>query len=209
MVTAKLWAKNIAGPVFAIIGLILTILGQFSHDAPLAAKALAWGAWVTLGAAILMVFVAQFQAWEIERQKYEQEAAKNLRPDIRGEAFHFHRYGLVSESRLDGDWTADIQIQFEVYAYNMHPVPTNVRAVALDGSALDDPAEFSDIKLLSPPDALELGIGKSFQVTANATFHKKLADLDRVGLSTLTVALIDAFGGEHALSVRLGETLRL
>jgi hypothetical protein len=77
----KFWGKFVAGPVIAAAG----VAQLFVH--------VAWLAWLTLGASVCFVFVAQYQAWsfertslESEREKRENEREKSEEARIRHEA---------------------------------------------------------------------------------------------------------------------------
>ena len=71
--TVRLWGGHIAGPILAVIAIVLGIAAAFYVGDPSAsAKIVKWTALLTGLAAVLLVFRAQYDAWECERELGEK-----------------------------------------------------------------------------------------------------------------------------------------
>jgi hypothetical protein len=76
--TIKLWAKHIAGPVISLIAIVSVIVAAFVRNNPSrAAMIVVWTAWSTSVATILLMFVAQYEAWKQINQSLAIENSKN------------------------------------------------------------------------------------------------------------------------------------
>jgi hypothetical protein len=215
-IVTQLWGKQISGPVLAGVSLCLAAIGLSIHDAPKAAFAFHVGTWLTLAVATVMVFAAQYDAWALERLRYEceharyqKEALANVRPEIQGEVSGFHLDRMHGKTTDGGRRSSSfVDCVCDVYLCNVRPATTNLKAIFLDGSMLTPPVEFSVAQLLAPPSELVKGIGHSFQIAAGATVQgSAMRDLMSLDLANLKVRVIDAFGGEHVIQVRAGERL--
>jgi hypothetical protein len=225
VMVAKLWGNHIAGPILAVISIPLGVAAAYySGDPTTAARVVKWSAWLTGSASIFMIFVAQYDAWCGEREKYETELAKNGKPEIRGEASGFRRHGLLSEGRYEGGPShASVQIKFTLTLCNHRPVPTNLKAIELNiQHMLGKVTLFSDITLnpLSPdpmkpnpsPNSvlLDYAISATVQVFAMVTVYGlMLVDLkeQEVALDKLEVYAVDGLGGRHRLAIPAEEKL--
>ncbi len=75
------WGSAIAGPSLAFLGIVLVVLQQ---TLPAFASA-GWAAWLTIGLAGLLVFVAQYGVWKHEYEwRVKAESELNASADIRG-----------------------------------------------------------------------------------------------------------------------------
>ena len=219
MLLSKLWEDEISGPVLAIVGIVLLIVQAFVTDVPTATKALKCGAWVTLGAAAVMVLVAQYKAWSLERDKYEAEATKNGQPEIKGEAFNFRDTG----QRVTGVTFWNAEIRFEMSVCNHRPVNTNMKRVEIDGQLMVGAARFSKILAFKPvpckvmhqppldtnpilPHAMDVKLIVEAWVEIDADDLQKH---EAIKLDGLKIRVVDGLGGAHVIGVRAGEELAL
>ena len=86
MTVLKLWGNHISGPVLALIALVLGFASaHYASDAQIGTRLVKYSAWLTGAASILLVFVAQYDAWKIERDSLETEQRKNSGSHITGE----------------------------------------------------------------------------------------------------------------------------
>jgi hypothetical protein len=216
VIVVKLWSKHLAGPAFAVFSLVLLAIQKSFRDAPALARAAHWGAWITLSMALLLVFVAQYDAWSLERARYEEEASKSERPRILGEASNFRLTGHYgsNDGKPYGDFSCDL------YLCNDSPRATNFQGFELDGSMLTPPVNFSHEELTAltravgrPPvnvtgQYLGNGIAIHLAITFTAVLETPWAGpRPSIRLEPLRVSAIDGFRGKHAISVRDGETL--
>ncbi len=79
----------------------------------------------------------------------------------------------------------------------------------LDGSALDPPAEFSQVTFIRGADkVLEQGIGVNCDILLTYTFKGfQWKQIGRVDLTNIKVYAVDSFGIKHLISVPPGEGL--
>jgi hypothetical protein len=74
---AKLWGKQISGPVLALVAIVAVFVNaRYANDATATATVAKYVAWITGGISVLLIFVAQYEAWSTERDKYEVESKK-------------------------------------------------------------------------------------------------------------------------------------
>ena len=153
------------------MGLVFLLAQQLITDAPTATKVLRWGGWVTISAAIFLVLIAQYEAWSLERDKYEAELAKNLTPDIRGEFFDVQRMNKED---------FDSVIWFKLYLCNHSQQATTIKQVRAtlsndSGVGVSEPVQI-DVKTTPACGHLRLerGIGVSVDCTASLPFVKAM-----------------------------------
>jgi hypothetical protein len=176
--------------------------------------------WVVGGSAVLAaVFfvVAAYKTWRDEHNKYVDEIAKSLRPDIRGEAFNFSGYGIHGDGHTRGHWSASCDVTFELYFCNHRPINTTLKSLELDGSRLTPTVTFGFdlIDGLRPEKAFPVGmevphgIGKTITVVVTATVDgMRIPDIPPIVMDNLEVHVIDAFELKHPIRIRPGERLR-
>lgn len=211
LMALSMWGKRISGPIFASlsIGLAFTY-AHYANDATKTAALLKYAAYLTGGIAAFLLFVAQYDVWKAERDKYELEAEKNSRPEIRGTAFHF---GVASGPV--NEWTmpprASFPFAFEMNVCNHQNVTTNIVEIGLDGSKLSPPIEFSEIHSSLVDRTLEFGIGViGMPVYARAQVDGvTLPDVPRIKMDNLRVYVYDGFLNTHQISVGPGEDIGL
>ena len=76
--TAKLWGNHIAGPVLAVVTIVFVIVAAVVRsDATLSAKSVTWLAWITGAATVLLMFRAQYDAWNVINSELATEKEKN------------------------------------------------------------------------------------------------------------------------------------
>jgi hypothetical protein len=85
IIILKLWGNQLAGPILAAVTLILGLVAAYYAGEPSAAvKVVKYSAFSTATVSILLIFVAQYQAWSHERDNYETEQKRHTGADIRG-----------------------------------------------------------------------------------------------------------------------------
>ena len=73
----RLWGNHISGPILALVAIIAVFVNAlYANDATTTATVAKYIAWITGGISGFLVFVAQYQTWDKERDKYEAEARK-------------------------------------------------------------------------------------------------------------------------------------
>jgi hypothetical protein len=80
---AKSWGRAISGPVLALLGLVLLICQATITDSQMATAVFKYLSWTTLGAAGLMIFVAQYEVWKQELEakiKTEEDLTRRVAP---------------------------------------------------------------------------------------------------------------------------------
>ncbi|HXM60167.1 MAG TPA: hypothetical protein VN950_04870 [Terriglobales bacterium] len=83
---AKLWGKQISGPILAVVALVLGFLAaHYANDAEVGVKLVKVSALITGGVSVLLIFVAQYEAWKNEREALEGEKKRQSGSDVRGE----------------------------------------------------------------------------------------------------------------------------
>jgi hypothetical protein len=215
----------------AVLGLFFAVAQQYIRDAPSVAKAAHWGAWITFALALFLVFVAQYDAfslertrYEEERTRYEEEAAKNILPEIRGEASNFRLTGMkgstvvvveagVIHHEVHGGFSFDLDL------YNCRPRSTNFQRVELDGSMLCPPVEFSFelAEMMAHAGGrpvqdfsdriLNDGMGVKIAGIMVEASVKAEVGFPPIDLQALKVYVVDGLRGKHLVSVREGESL--
>jgi hypothetical protein len=74
---ARLWGRQISGPILALVAIIAAFVNaRYATDATATATVAKYIAWITGGISAFLLFVAQYEAWSEERNKYEVEAGK-------------------------------------------------------------------------------------------------------------------------------------
>lgn len=177
--------------------------------------------WVVGGSAILAVLfflLAAYRTWRDEHDKYTSQVARNLRPDIRGEAFNFSGSGIHWEGQEYGHWSASCDVSFDMLLCNQKPVNTTLQGLELNGSFLTPPVAF-DLHLSATalrqhpafPIGLEMpqGIGKRITVHAMATVDgMRITDVPAIPMDHLQIRIVDAFDQKHEVRIRRGERLK-
>jgi hypothetical protein len=165
--------------------------------------------------------VAAYRTWSDEHEHYCAEIAKNVLPEIKGDAAKFKvlRHG---EGHDHGEWTCSATIEFELHVCNHRAVSTNITGLKMNGASANPPILFSNVHNITqarsvedlPPFEHEIemkrGIAVSLFGTAMLSIEGyRLENLPEIDLSPIKIWLIDGFGGSHLLGVRPGETLVL
>jgi ABC-type nickel/cobalt efflux system permease component RcnA len=205
----KLWGQEISGPVLAGVSIVLAIVVQSISDMPTAMLVTRWGAWATGGSSVLLMFVAQYKLWTTERDRRELEEAKNLRPDLKGEAAGFQPVGIRGAGVNGDEFWVMTEFKFRLSVCNYRDVTTNITGVRLDGSLLDPPVIFGGCGVQDDghPE-LPQGIRRELEVHSEATLDgvhtKEIAEVD---LAELKIYVVDGFGVSHLIQPRRGESL--
>jgi hypothetical protein len=173
-----------------------------------AAKVFNWSAIVSGLLAIVLIFVAQYGAWHVERAAREEELAKNALPEITGEIRTALARPYTSATNED---LATHSISLFLFVCNHRPVDTNIAGVKLNGVDLHPPYFFFDIsvsslkgmKVLGPTEIL-LQRGILIELIVNASIHMSDASDVPIDFSALTVSLVDGLGGTHVIQAKKG-----
>jgi hypothetical protein len=226
-----IWLKKIAGPVAALCAVILPIAGVAFHLSPIATT---WLGVTPLLLAILLTWPAHYELWkEVGEKREEPEARKERqarkeqqmpevsepRPQIdkpriegamiQGELSGFRLSGNPGESRTGNSWRCYANAACKLYVCNSNPVKATIKDLVIDGSALDPPAEFTQVTFLRGADkVLEQGIGVNCEVLLRYAFKGfQWKQIGRVELKNVKVYAVDSFGAQHLISVPPGESL--
>jgi hypothetical protein len=211
LMVLSVWGKHISGPIFAVLSIGLGFAyAHYANNAIATAALLKYAAWVSGGISASLIFVAQYDVWKAERDKYDTEVEKNSRPEIRGAAFHF---GFASGTVIDGMTPprTSFPVAFELNVSNHRNVTTNIVDIGLDGSNLVPPVEFYEIHSKLVGRILEFGIGVTgMPVYARAQIDGiARADIPSIKMDNLLVYVQDGFMDKHSISVNRGEEIRL
>lgn len=207
MRVAKLWGGHISGPILAVAAIALGILSAIFADNPGAGvMVVKISAWLTAVLAAILIMVAQYDAWSAERDKYDAEAARNSRPEIRGEV----RTIIVRRVRPDQHVSTTFPYAYTFFAAvcNHRSVETNLSRVRVDGLTVSPPIvllfhEISTVQAepqVRPSEImLKYGIQTELLITAMGS-----APTEGSNFSGLDISLVDGLGGTHKLSVQTG-----
>jgi hypothetical protein len=215
MTVSKLWGKHISGPVLAFLSIGSAIAYAYASKPTTVALVTKYGALLTGIATVVLIFAAHYEAWKIERDNYEAEAARNGQPELCGRARDFTMGPRpVTESTSqgrDGIEKKEIRfnIEFKIEICNYRPMKTNLMNVALDGSKLPLPTIFSDVRLSGSP-SLEQGMGCVVSVYASTVISgvtRRDMYASAFHLDNLVVGAVDGFGNYHPLAMCPAESI--
>jgi hypothetical protein len=153
--------------------------------------------------------IANYSAWNHERGKWEVEASKNKKPDIRGTATNFREAGAYGDGRIGGTIFSAFGIKFDLILCNHRPITTNLQNVMICGPLFSKVADFSEIKFEFGR-TLDYGIVVTIPVSARVSInHISMSDLkgEEIGLSKLEMEVVDGFGDRHRVAVAEDEKL--
>ena len=204
MLVRRLWGKHIAGPFFALLAVILPLIGLFCHSSP---TVTIWLGATPLILAVLFIWPAQYQVWKSERGLLAQEQGKALRPELKGSVHHVRVSpiddGLVINfdgslcNQRDQQTTADIRVKLRKKSGEAYVESANAtqpgQASNFDLYNFPPPIHFSAVKL-------ECGITQSFSAAA---FFANVAPRD-LAIKSIECFAEDGFNQSHALSI-IGE----
>jgi hypothetical protein len=189
-----------------VLGLILVVCQLTVTDSHSATAVFKYLSWATLGAAALLIFVAQYDVWKEEREKYETELAKYSSPDIKGEAFAFHALSYGDGIRHDEIKSCGGRLQFDITICNHRPILTNLTGIEIDATNLKPRADFSHIDTFNTVlvnTQMPMGISVCLRFTADVFipgFHHR--DLGPIDMTPLKIRLKDGFGHFHEIGAR-------
>jgi hypothetical protein len=211
----SVWGRHVSGPIFAVLSIGLAFAyAHYANNSTATTWLLKWAAYVSGVISAFLIFIAQYQVWKAEHDKYETEVHKNEKPEIRGAAFLFHTRGgtrTETAARHGMDKMATFPIAFIMNVCNYRNVKTNLVEIRVDGSRLTPPVDFVDIRSDLLGKVLDYGIAQfNVAVYASAQVHGHvLADLKTIPLDNLSVSVYDGFIESHAIIVQQGENLTL
>jgi hypothetical protein len=192
-----LFGKHISGPILGAITILLGIASAiYANDPRMAVKVVRWAAWTTGAVTILLVFVAQYDAWLEELIGRTTEEAKNLKPDLQGTFSNvsIRQFPYADQSK-PGAW-----INFMIFACNRSHAETTIKEMVVTASDLSGRAhrftKDTQFVLLAPWNVFRRGVGLSFSAQAGLDG----IEFNMIDRDSVRVSLIDAFGIEHALS---------
>jgi hypothetical protein len=212
VMVGRLWGREISGPVLAAVSIVLAFAyGHYADNANATVKLVKYAAWLTGIISVLLVFVAQYKAWCFERERYEAEAARNIKPELRGVAENFRSKGPYGDHRSPEPIYASFGITFDLRLTNHRPVPTNIGSVEVAGAILHKVAFCSDLEL-GFAGSLEYGIAATVPMSARVdVYYVAIADLKdkEIDLSKLRIEVIDGFGDRHHIPIAENERIWL
>lgn len=196
-IVRTLWGNQISGPILAVVTIVLPIVALFITDTKNLAKFMNWSAVGTGGVAVMLIIVAQYKAWALERDSVEAEQGKNLKPDIQGE---FSDVVVGQFPYVDQSKPGTI-VSLLVWACNQREAETSIKeiAVSVDGFngvkyTLVDTRFWVD----ATPDTLRRGVHQRVRVQGSL-YDTGFKNIDP---ATITIRLIDGFGNEHPILPR-------
>ena len=181
LIVGKLWGSQVSGPVLAVVTIVLLIIGLFINNPTYAAKFLNWAAASTGALAILLVVAAQYEAWSLERGKYEAEVKRIVSPDIRGS---FSNLNFFDGQALYG---------FDLTACNHSTAITNIRDVFAHVAYVDGESQVVRVSLAPDGTSTRLEFGIEHPIRAIFACSRPLY------VMRVKVRLIDGLGKEHAI----------
>lgn len=178
---ALLWGKHIAGPMAAILAIILPLIGLGAGSSRTVAI---WLGVAPLLLAVLLIWPAQYEAWKQERDAKQ----KALTPSIEGEYF---------EVRLVQNSNGIISLIAYLCARNVTTSLKSVRVKTKDLSGKEKTVDSAPpVRYPAEPFVLEMNIGRT------QTFMVVLGSDTIPFMETMGVFAVDAFGIEHELKPR-------
>jgi hypothetical protein len=153
-------------------------------------------------ASVLLILVAQYNAWSAERTRYEAEVLRNARPDIKGEV------KTVIVKKGSEEPSLPYTYHFFVAVSNHRPIETNLSHVKVDGLTVNPPMvllsatifAFASAKPLRPSEiTLRYGMATELIITAQGSAPKEEMDF-----SNLEIWLEDGLGGKHKVTAKSG-----
>jgi hypothetical protein len=231
----KIWTKNIAGPAAAVCAIVLPIAGVSLNFSPVVNT---WLGVAPLLIAVLLTWPAHYEVWKEDRERREKDVVEErpkpeapeadssrpgirsqpetrsqsdiqVGPEIQGELRGFRLSGRPGESRTGNVWRCYANAACKLYICSSKPTKVTLKELIIDGSALDPPAEFTQVTFLKGGDqVLEQGIGVDCDLLLNYTFKGlQWKQIGRVDLKTVKVYAVDSSGNKHLISVSQGESL--
>lgn len=217
MVVAQWYKGHVSGWMLAIAAIGLQIAAAWvSNDPARSASVVRWSAWLTTGAAVYAIFVAQYDAWRAERKKFESELAKNSLPEIVGEirtatATPFTGGGLADNLLHAGSHL----LTFTLSIRNVRPVDTNIAGVKFEALRTRPMLFIFDVSACSqqgpeikrPGEViLRRGMLVELVVTAFTKFPEsyEFPQSSQIEFSGLDALVTDGFGGIHRITARSG-----
>jgi hypothetical protein len=169
---------------------------------------------VSLCGTALIAFWRGAKSLDAGLQKRVETSAPSDMPDLKGRAFNFEIDGKYGRGFNGDKWGAHAEIRFQIEVCNHHAVTTNIAAIAISGSRIDETLMFANTRLSGPPVALERGIRHELAVKAEAAMGRPTPPIKgewpeevKINLGTLVVTLVDGFGESHLLVVDKNETI--
>jgi len=195
VIVARWYKCHVSGWLLAIIAIGLSVAAAyFSDDPSKAALVVKWSARLTVTAALWVFIVAQYDAWNEERnarERAEKELAASqtalaTEADIKGQA-----YDLRISRYAHG-----MSITSHIYLCNGNPTRTTIRSLILTVS----PKEGENLNVLSHVNnkniPLERGIGSEYLAES---FIKIMPE--KLDLASLRFTLVDSLGKLHSIQV--------
>jgi hypothetical protein len=209
-VVLKLWGKHIAGPLLAVLTLILTfIAAYYAGDSSASAKVVKIAAWVTGIASAVLIFVAQYDAWSAERDRYENEVSKNQRPEIHGQARNFKWGGFLADSTPGTSKTVSFTVEFQLVLSNLRPVATNLCNISIVGRLLSRSVKYTqlDFEITTLNYGIAVVVPVTLMVSLDGLSTNDLKGKE-VELEDTGIGVFDGFGDYHPIEILNYETIR-
>jgi hypothetical protein len=127
MTVLKRFGGHVSGWFFGVLSIVSlvasAVITRTGADPKLLALVLNWTAGVSTAAVVAVFLVAQFNAWSSERDKYEAELAKNVKPDIRGHLSSVCVSTTIGHKNYRRNRSF---VEFEIALCNHSPADTNI-----------------------------------------------------------------------------------
>ena len=186
---ASSWGKSVSGPFFAVLTFGLLIWQLIVKDPATAPNVVVWGYWLTLGAAIFFILIAQFKVWRAEHKALvEAEDKLNAAADMRGPIWI--QLSAVNPNADQTKPASALGYTFDCSNHGKVPCELNkviVKLVPPDGRG------FNLIQDLHIPQVIEPGRAFKYQATC-AVQGVSVEDLRK---TKITVYAVDSLGTEY------------
>jgi hypothetical protein len=195
------WVGKMSGPAAVLLVFLPLLWPSLFGQSTMLGRA----TWV---AAAICLVIANYSAWKHERDKYEREASRNEKPEIRGKAWNFRKTGMHGDTRLRNESYATFGIDFDLTLSNHRPATTNLANVSIAGSLMSITTMIRDVKFQT--EILAHGIAVVVSVSALVSLNGvSISDLKNkeIALDRFYIGIFDGFGIYHPIPIPDDETI--
>lgn len=208
VMVAKLWGGHIAGPVAAVLALLLPVVQKLWPKLFGSSDTVSiWLFLAPLLLAVLLIWPAQYQAWKDERSKRVDEENKNTRPEIQGQIESVSCRPIPTDE--DDAFRSNALLLCVLRICNHRTADTNITEVHVRTCNLRPLLFFHDPSVqmrkdgrLDEPQNVVLKYGISHEVVISASTRLPDSMAQDMDLSALEVTVTDGFGTAHSITPR-------
>ena len=192
MTVFRVYKAHVSGWLLAIVAIGLTIAAAVVQGDPSTASSVVkWAAWLTGGAAIWLVFVAQYDAWRLEQTEKQTALDElNKEADMQGTIFV---YPVPPGERTDG------KLAFSCECANYGRQPCQVSRIVFyvrPGSR----ESFRKVIPLYDPAVKNVGHGERFHL--EGAFYFSELRPEEMATTVFSVGLMDSLGKEYRDNIK-------